>query len=70
MIAMKKYGPDAEYIVSGISLTTKASRIPHPHGLRPGKFPDFTHHLHADRKVIEKLKDNYTIQYILPGEQA
>lgn len=70
MIAMEKYGPDAEYIISGISLTTKASRIPHPHGLRPGTFPDFTHHLHADRKVMKKLKYNYSIRYILPGEQA
>lgn len=69
MIAMERYGPNAEYTLSGISLTTKASRIPHPHGLRPGKFSDFTHHLHADRKVMKKLKDNYSIRYALPGEQ-
>lgn len=70
MIAMERHGPDAEYIISGISLTTTNERIPHPDGLRPGNFPKLTHHLQADRKIVEKLKNSYIIQYITPGEHS
>lgn len=70
IIAMERHGPGAEYVISGISLTTRNDRLPHPNGLRPGRYSKFAHHLQADKKVLNKLKSDYAIRYIPPGEHA
>lgn len=67
LVAMNNHGPDARYIMSGISLSEKAGRLAHPDGMVPGRIDGLTHHLHADRAVLDALKRNFLIQYNSPA---
>jgi hypothetical protein len=62
--ATDRYGTNAQYLISGIGLTTGANRSIHKSGKSQGKFEKFTHHLHADMRVFNKLKNIYDIEYI------
>lgn len=64
MAAMVKYGTEAKYLFSGISLDRLSNRSIHHNGKSQGEFEHFTHHLHADIRIFNTLKKAYDVEYI------
>lgn len=64
IIAIDRHGSEAEYLISGIGLSARASRLTHTDGSSQGMYKKFTHHLHADIKIFRELERRYNIKIL------